>query len=307
MSVPAAFITVVLIWSTTPLAIKWSSDGIGFLSGVTARMLIGLVLCALVVRLLRIPMHRDAGSRRVYLIAGLGIYGAMMAVYWGAQYIPSGMVSVIFGLSPILTGVLAAVVLNEQTLTPLKIGGGLLGLGGLLMIFSHGISGGTDMFLGFLMVLLSTLIHCISGVWIKRLNMPVHALAMTTGGLMVAVPLYLLTWIVAEVVFGAGALPQQIPARTLAAVLYLGVFATVFGFALYYFLLSRVTAGSLSLVTLITPVLALYIGSVFNNEVLTLNTFTGTGMILAGLSLYHWRALRQLPGVGRRMLRRQEM
>ena len=31
MSVPAAYLGIVLIWSTTPLAIKWSSAGAGFL------------------------------------------------------------------------------------------------------------------------------------------------------------------------------------------------------------------------------------------------------------------------------------
>ncbi len=47
VSVPAAFIGVVFIWSTTPLAIKWSSDGAGFLFGVGARMLLGLFVCQL--------------------------------------------------------------------------------------------------------------------------------------------------------------------------------------------------------------------------------------------------------------------
>src|SRR5512139_3832922 len=41
MSVPAAFLGVILIWSTTPLAIKWSAEGGGFLFGVSARMLLG--------------------------------------------------------------------------------------------------------------------------------------------------------------------------------------------------------------------------------------------------------------------------
>ena len=43
MSVPLAYIGVIIIWSTTPLAIKWSGGDAGFLFGVTARMLIGLL------------------------------------------------------------------------------------------------------------------------------------------------------------------------------------------------------------------------------------------------------------------------
>lgn len=300
MSVPAAFITVILLWSTTPLAIKWSADGVGFLAGVTARMLIGLVLCLLVLGLLRIPMHwREAPARRVYLITGFSIFGAMMAVYWGAQYIPSGMVAVIYGMAPILTGVLAAWLLQEQTLTPMRIGGSLLGLGGLMMIFSHGFSGGPMMLFGILMVMLSMSIHAFSAVLLKRLTMPVHPLAMTTGGLMIAVPLFVTSYLLAQP--GPELLPlAQVSVRALASIVYLGVCATVVGFGLYYFLLSRVTAGSLSLVTLITPVLALYWGAIFNGESPSIDTLIGTVMIIGGLGLYQWRALSRLPQLLRR-------
>ncbi|HLF97561.1 MAG TPA: EamA family transporter, partial [Methylococcaceae bacterium] len=41
MRVPLAYIGVILLWATTPLAIKWSGEGPGFLFGVTGRMAIG--------------------------------------------------------------------------------------------------------------------------------------------------------------------------------------------------------------------------------------------------------------------------
>ena len=41
MSIPAAFLGVVLIWATTPLAIKWSSEDAGYLFGVASRMVLG--------------------------------------------------------------------------------------------------------------------------------------------------------------------------------------------------------------------------------------------------------------------------
>ncbi len=41
MSVPAAYLGIILIWSTTPLAIQWSTQGAGFAFAVFARMLVG--------------------------------------------------------------------------------------------------------------------------------------------------------------------------------------------------------------------------------------------------------------------------
>ncbi|MCP4452122.1 MAG: EamA family transporter, partial [Planctomycetes bacterium] len=94
MSIQAAFIGVVVIWSTTPLAIQWSSTGGGYLFGVASRMVLGLFVCLVLIALFsrRMRWHRDA--LLTYLAGGLGIWGAMTSVYWGAQHIPSGLVSV---------------------------------------------------------------------------------------------------------------------------------------------------------------------------------------------------------------------
>ena len=106
MSVPLAYIGVIVIWSTTPLAIKWSGGDAGFLFGVTARMSIGLLFSSILIMLLsRRGLPWNKAARKVYLVAGIAIYGAMLSVYWGSQYISSGFISpihfLIFALSMI--------------------------------------------------------------------------------------------------------------------------------------------------------------------------------------------------------------
>ena len=94
MSITAAYLGIIIIWSTTPLAIKWSGDGPGFLFGVTSRMLIGLFICLLILAFMRVRLQWHRQAVYTYLAASLGIFGSMLLVYWGAQYITSGMVSV---------------------------------------------------------------------------------------------------------------------------------------------------------------------------------------------------------------------
>ena len=114
-SVGAAFFGVVLIWSTTPLGIKWSGEeGISFLFGLTARMFIGCLLALIVVAVLRLPYNFARKSVLAYGVSALGIYVAMLCAYWGARYIPSGWVAVIWGTSSVFTGVLARQYLGEQ-------------------------------------------------------------------------------------------------------------------------------------------------------------------------------------------------
>lgn len=284
MSVPLAYIGVIIIWSTTPLAIKWSGVDAGFLFGVTARMLIGLLFSSVLIMLIS---HRslpwDKPSRKVYLVAGIAIYGAMLSVYWGSQYISSGFISVIFGLNPIVTGIMAALWLNERSLTPAKILGITFGVVGLLVIFSQGMQSGKHAVIGIAAVCLSVLLHSWSSVWFKKLDIKLSALEITHGGLMVSVPLYLLTWFIMQ-----GTWPENIGQRSLGSIMYLGIFGSVLGFILFFYILKHVEVSRVSLITLITPVVALFLGYALNNEILNATVWIGTAMIMLGMSFYQW-------------------
>ena len=279
MSIPVAYIVVVLIWSTTPLAIKWSGEGAGYLFGVTVRMVIGAVLVMTLVRGmgLTMPWHRRA--RNAYLAAGLGIFMAMLSVYWASQYIPSGWISVLYGLTPITTGIMARLWLGEQGLTPARLISMLLSLSGLAVIFQESAGQGIHTLYGVGGVLVSVLSHSISSVWIKRNGVRLHGLVLTGGGLMVSVPLFLLTWFLSGEVR-----PEEISMRALCSILYLGVIGTGAGFALYYYILRNMETTRVALITLITPVIALMIGQLLNGEVIGLQVWFGTGLIMLGLA-----------------------
>ncbi|MDR3394043.1 MAG: DMT family transporter [Parasulfuritortus sp.] len=290
MSISFAYLTVILIWSTTPLAIKWSSQGAGFAFAVTSRMAIGLAVTLLILTLRRIdlPLHRRA--LQSYLAAGLGLFGAMALTYWGAQYIPSGLVSVLFGLSPLITGLMALFWLEEESLTPGKVTGMLLGVAGLTAIFgdSHEM-GGAHAVAGVAALLAAVTIYSASLVWVKRIGDDGPPLATTAGSLAVSLPLFGLVWWLMD-----GSLPATMPARAGAAIVYLGVFGSVLGFALYYYVIKHLETGKVSLITLVTPVLALLLGSLLNGEQVSLRVWLGATCIGLGLAVHQWRALSQV-------------
>jgi drug/metabolite transporter (DMT)-like permease len=287
VSVPAAFAGVILIWSTTPLAIQWSSEGGGFLFGVTARMVLGLIFCLLTVQIGGIQMPWHARARATYLAAGVAIYGAMGLVYWAAQYVPSGWIAVLFGLSPLLTSVFSVLWLADHRLSRLGLAGLLLGVLGLAVIFSSSVEIGPRVGLGVVAVLMSTLLHAASTVWVKRLSSGLPALAITAGGLSVAVPAFVLTWFVCD-----GAWPLYLPDRARFAITYLALFGSVLGFFWYYYLLGRVAAVNVNLITLVTPVTALLLGHLLNGERLLPGVWSGTALIVGGLAIHQWDSLK---------------
>ncbi len=283
MSVPAAYLGVILIWSTTPLAIQWSAVGGGFQFALVVRMAIGVVLCAVLVSLSRTPLAWNAAARRTYIAAGLGIYGAMEATYWSSQFVPSGVVALMFGLTPLFTGLLARVILSERAFTAGKVAGIALALAGLAEIFGFSTQLGANAALGLLVLVAAVFIQSASMVVVKRFGAQVDALHVTTGALYLAVPLFVVTWWL-----GGGHVAAAVPARAAWSMVYLGVFGSVVGFALYFYTIRHLATGTIALITLITPVLALILGQFLNGEHLTATLVMGAVFILCGLVMHQW-------------------
>jgi drug/metabolite transporter (DMT)-like permease len=214
----------------------------------------------------------------------------MLLTYWGALHIPSGLISVIFGLSPLATGVFAALWLHERALTPQRVAGLAIALAGLWAIFGQPWPGDGEATLGTAAVVAGMALQALGLVWVKRLNLRASALAITTGSLGVAVPGFVLAWLLID----AARLPADLSPRAAAAIVYLGVLGSVVGFTLYYIVIRHLDAGRVALITLITPVTALLLGQTLNAEFIPARGWTGIALIGAGLALYEWQALRQL-------------
>ncbi|MCE1184625.1 MAG: DMT family transporter [Rhodocyclales bacterium] len=292
MNLVLAYLGIILIWATTPLAVQWSTQGVDFAWAVFLRMAIGLVVAGLLVVLARIPFPFHARARRAYLVGGVGMFGGMILTYWGACRIHSGLISVLFGLSPLMAGVMAWRWLGEPPPGAAKLGGILLALGGLGLIFLQGNLGDATALSGLLAVLLAAVVYSATLIGLKKIADDSPPLATTLGTLAVALPLFGLACVA-----GGGAWPSGAPLRSWLAIGYLGVFGSVIGFALYYYVIRHLPTARVALITLITPVLALMLGHAFNGEALGLRLVAGAGLVLLGLGLHQrdswWRPARR--------------
>jgi drug/metabolite transporter (DMT)-like permease len=284
MSLLLTYLSVILIWSTTPLAIKWSGEGPGYLFGVTGRMSIGLLCVLFAMAVLRQPLLWHPRARRAYFAAALHLYSGMLAVYWAAQFIPSGWIAVIFGLTPMMTAVMAALWLGERGLTIPKLLAYALGVAGLWVMYGSALRFGPEAQWGIAGVLVSALLQAGGSIALKRVNAHLPALTQLGGGLLFAVPLYWLTWTV-----GDGAWPPRLTPESLACIVYLGVIATPLGFAFYFYLLKHLAATRVALITLMTPVASLLLGHWANAEPIGLRIWLGAGLIMAALCVHEIR------------------
>lgn len=284
MRIALAYISIILLWATTPLAIKWSGNGPGFIFGAGSRMAIGAtcMLLLLLIRGKRLPSHRKA--KMTYLAVAIQMYGAMLSVYWGAQFVPSGWVSVIFGLSPFLTAFFSAIWLQEQSLTFAKLCSYFLGIGGLSLMFSSALQLNIQAVYGIIAVLTAVSLQTATAVWVKRIHAKLPASTQVTGGLVFALPAYLLTWLI----FDNALWPENLTPINIACIIYLGMIATTIGFVLYYYVLIHLAATTVGFIPMISPVLALYLGYSINHEPLSIKIITGTALILSALIMHEF-------------------
>jgi drug/metabolite transporter (DMT)-like permease len=290
VSIATAYLTVIVIWSTTPLAIQWSNQQVGFEFGVALRMLIGLVALMAIIRLWRLPMPWNRHSLEVYITGGLPLFVAMTSVYWSAQYIPSGWISVIFGLTPILTSLFAFLILGDRAFTPAKSLGMLLGLIGLAIVFAESFELHDQAWWGVCGVVVSATVHSVGSVLLKRLNSTISAISVTAGSLLVATPLF-----IAHSLWQG--LPEDIPTRSLSAIVYLGIMGSAVGFPLYFYCLKNLRPQRVALIALITPITALILGQTLNGEVISLRVAWGALAIISGLALYEYGRYLSFPSI----------
>jgi len=285
MAVVLAYITVVLIWTTTPLAIVWSGETDWFF-GVASRTALGALLI-----LPFLYWHQSKSFKynfsalKVYLFAAFPIFGGLTLMYWAGQFLPSGWIAVLFALTPIMTGIFAYYLLPDQPLSWQKIIAIVLTLLGIFSVFIPNLE--TDL-LGYQLfaiaaAILSVCFHSLGSVLVKRCGTELPALHVVIGALWISVMGHLL--IAPTTLFNW---PELMP-REIYAILYAATIGSVIGFLLYFYLIRHVDAMKVALIPVLTPVFALLLGHYLNNEALTLTTWIGTGMVITGLVLFEWR------------------
>lgn len=287
MSVPVAYATMLVVWSTTPLTIVWSNETFSPSAAIALRMLFAACVGVVLVRFLRIDLPWNRKAIRAYGASLLGVYGALSATYFAADYIPSGLISVVFALSPVVSNVLTRLVLGAGEFTPTRMLAYIISLSGLAVICLDSWVVESDGWVGLLLMFVAVTLYSLSGVLVQREAYSGHPLSISVGTLLLAAPLFCLTWFFAD-----GTVPDvQFDSKSIWAVMYLAVFGSLLGFMAYFHVLKSLGATAVAMVTLVTPVTALMLGSVLNNEAVTLQMMLGTMGILAGLLLYYQEGL----------------
>jgi drug/metabolite transporter (DMT)-like permease len=226
-------------------------------------------------------LRYSARDHAMFALLGLVLFSFNFVLFYeAAEVLPSGLLSIVFSLVSFINVWLGALFLGAPIDRRVVVGG-LLGAVGMAAMFypqfaGHGFPTGALMGLAF--SLLGTIMFCFGNIisaTFNRRRIPVFAAtgyAMLYGSAILAVyalargHAFILDWSVSY----------------LAALVYLAIVASVVAFACYLTLVGRIGADRAGYVTVLGPIVALAVSTVFEN--LQWSAMAGLGLVavLAG-------------------------
>lgn len=274
------FVSTVFIWGTTWIAIAMQVGPVPVLVSVFYRFataaLIFLAVLALTGRL-KVPALRH---QPFILAQALCLFSCnFICFYNAASYVPSGLISVIFSLATIYNAVNARLFFGDA-ITGRTLAAAALGASGLLLLFGPDIlvHFNADAWKGVGLSALGTLLFSL-GNMVSRRNSAAgiapataNAWGMTYGAIIL---LALIT------VTGTPVITPP-DSRYLFAMLYLAAIGSVIGFTTYLMLVSRIGSSRAAYATVLFPVVALSLSTIYEGYHWTLPGIIGLVLTLAG-------------------------
>ncbi len=281
-----SYLTACLVWGSTWLAIKIGLGGIPPLLGAGLRFFLASIILYAIVRAARIAIPHTPEAKQIYAVLAILSYTIPFAfVYWSEQYIPSGLASILFAAFPFWVGIFSHLMLEHERLNAFKVAGIVVGFIGILIIFAEDVRlEDSNAFIAMLMMVASPIMQAYCLVLVKKIGQPISPLAFTCVGMFFSSVALLLLSLVLEA-YDAVVWSTE----TVGSILYLATIGSVVVFVAYYWLLKRVQAVYLSLISFITPVIAVALGALVLDEKLRPNVFLGAALVLVGLLVANGR------------------
>ena len=213
-----------------------------------------------------------------------------MAIPWillttAEQHIASGLAALIISSVPIVGAVAAFVLGDRSALRLVRVVGIVTGLGGVVLLVGKDLSGdGAPPWWSVAAVLVVCVCYATAPFIITRKLEGVPSLGVISLSLAVVAVLY--------APIAAWSWPSTMPSgRVVLSVLALSLICTGLAFVVFFRLIDEIGPARATIITFVNPVVAIALGAVFLDEVITWATVAGFVLVLSGC----WLATRPAP------------
>lgn len=283
------FIALCLIWGSTWYFIKISLNaGVPPFYGVGLRFLFSGIIFFVYIYYKKLSIPTTPQAIKLYLSFGLLNFSLSYGMtYWATQYIYSSISSILWGLFPLFTSLMAHFMIKDdpdERLNKNKIGALMVGLTGVaIMSANQEIDLASQSFSAILALISVIIIAAYPSVQYKKYNDEVGPYQMNavcqvmTGIVMLSMSsvfnedLSIIVW----------------NNELILSTLYLIVFGGFISWGIYFWLYQHLNVTQVTYVAIFPPIVAIFLGWVFLGEILSSQEIIGTLLILGSSILIY--------------------
>ena len=271
------------IWGSTWLFIKLGLEDLPPLTFAGIRFVIACAILTSLIWVRRLPIPND--RRDWLLLAFTGFLSFTLnygLIFWGEQYISSGLAALLQATIPAFGLVVAHFYLPSEQMTPSKIVGVVLGIIGVGVVFSNQLTvQGGKALAGCVAVVLSSAVVAYSNVLVKDKGKNLDPAILAAGQMFFGlVPLLLI-----GIPWEGNPFRFHWTRMAVVSLFYLAIVGSVIAFWLYYWLVQNMDVTKSMMIALVTPVVAVILGMVVLDEELSWRTVAGGAMIIGGIAV----------------------
>lgn len=277
--VALCFALLCLIWGSTWVVIKGGLDDLPPFRSAAWRF----VLAAVLMLAIAPSIARREGGRAPTLglsfVQGTTNFALSYGiVYWAETILPSGLVSVLWAVYPLLMGLAGHFFLSGERLGRVQAIAFVVGFAGVALLFRNDLAlAGPESIYAGAILLLSPLLCAIGTTLIKRAGPGISAAYLNRNGLVIGAGMLLAYAFLFE-----RDVEVNLTGAAIGSIVYLAIGGTVLTFQLYFWLLRWVPAYKMSLIAFVTPAIALFLGTTLRGEPVGSSTLVGLILILCG-------------------------
>jgi drug/metabolite transporter (DMT)-like permease len=270
-----------LVWGSTWLAIKFQLGVVDPLVSVVYRYLLASVILLIYSRIFSLNLRFSLKEHSYLVLLGFLLFGVnYWLVYIAEQYLPSGLVAIVFSLIIFLNIINYSILLKARIRRPVVFGA-VVGMIGIVLVFKQELTI-FDLSSGNSLAILLAVIGAVSAslgniisAYIQRKKMPIiqsNAFGMLYGSLSMLV-----------ICLALGKPFQfELTLPYIGSLLYLTIFGSIIGFSCYLTLLGNIGPDKSAYVTLVIPVIALIFSTIFEDYHWNIYALMGVVLIVTG-------------------------
>jgi drug/metabolite transporter (DMT)-like permease len=270
-----------VIWSSVWLFIKLGLRDLPPVSFAAMRLVVAIAVFLPILLVRRVSFPRHLREWYVIAVAGLLLLGVNYALmFWGAQFVPSGLAAVLQAVTPAFTLVFAHFLLDDEPFTFKALGAIGIGIAGVALISRDQLHlSGRQALLGCAAITAGAACVGFAYVLVKAHGRRLRPEVLSCGQMVCAAG----PMLVVATVRDGNPLNLHWTPVAIGCLLYLSLAASVGATWLNYWLLERMSATALMSMALVEPFIAVLLGAMFLHERITLNAAAGGVLVLCSI------------------------